>query len=161
MLKKGVSLIILVITIIVLIIITSTVIVSISDITTTTMVAKFGEELKTLEDKIREYYVLNGTLPVYNDAKYTAEELTNLNTLGHGRELQNEINKNKDTLSTFYEIDYLLIDTVITERGVEKTIDDIYVVSSESNKVYYVQGLVFEDIVYFSTVNISGTTKVN
>lgn len=160
MAKKGVSLIVLSITIVVLAVLTTVMLVGTTEISDKTRVAKLGEEFKLLEDTIKEYYAINGTLPIDSEAKYTKTQLINLNTLGQGELLQAEIDKNKDATSTFYEINYSLISTTIKERGIEVTQDDIYVVSSNNN-VYYVQGVTIGEKVYFSLANISVVTQVD
>lgn len=155
--KKGVSLIILVITVILLSILAAVISINTTLMTDEAREAKFKDELKTIEDRIKEYYVLTGTLPVLPGTEYSLGEVIALNTRGKELALKSEIDKNGDTSSKFYLIDYEAIGVTLNERGNGKTVDDIYVLSSVANKVYYVRGLEIKENVYFS---ISGPSAI-
>lgn len=148
--KKGVSLIILVITVILLGTLATVVSINTTLMTEETREAKFKDELKTIEDRIKEYYVLTGTLPVLSGTEYNLEQLVIINTRGKELALKAEIDENGDTSSKFYLIDFEAIGITLNERGNKKTVDDIYVLSSVANKVYYVRGIEIKENVYFS-----------
>lgn len=158
--KKGITLATLVITIAILVILSGVVIINARGIIQKTELAKFGEELKAIEDIIKEYYISNGRFPVIEEKKFSAEQVVSLNASGFDSELQQEIEKNDDEDSTFYEIDYEAIKVTLKDRGLENTPDDIYIVSSASNRVYYVKGLQISDEIYFSTAHIADITVV-
>lgn len=160
MAKKGVTLTTLAITIIVITLIAGVVIVNATGIVEKTELAKFGEEIKKIEDAYREYYALSGNAPTLNEEQYTAEQIIALNTLGYGEKLQREIEKNGDTNSIFCLIDFEEIGLNIDKRGIRATNDDIYVVSLVTNRVYYLKGVEIADDVYFSTAYIVETTSI-
>ena len=158
--KKGITLATLVITMVVLVILSGVVISNARGIIQKSELAKFGEELKTIEDIIKEYYISNGNFPVIEEKKYSSEQVISLNVSGFDSELKQEIEKNDDEDCTFYEIDYEAIKVTLEDRGLQNTADDIYVVSSLSNKVYYVKGLQIGDEIYFSTARITNIIVV-
>jgi len=159
--KKGVTLITLVITVVILSLITGAVIVNSFGAINKTKLAKFGESLKIIEDKVEEYYVVNGRLPIIQHKQYTSQEIIGLNTTGNSARLGNEITKNKDEDSNFYEIDFLLIKVNLSTTGHKSTQDDVYVISDKTGKVYYLKGEKVGDEVYFSLANISSVEVVD
>jgi len=159
--KKGVTLLTMAIAIIILAIIAGTVIFNTVDLVGKTEMSKFSEELKLIEDKIEEYYVLNGVYPLLTETTYSATQVTMLNTSGNRQILTEEIEKNHDEASTFYLIDYAKIQVELLERGVESTSDDIYLFAKETNTAYYLKGVEIENEIYFSLINITGLKKFN
>ena len=158
--KSGVTLVSLVITIIIATIIAGVVVFNSTGIVWKSEVAKFGEDIKKIEDAYKEYYALNGIAPTIKDKEYTAEQVIALNTLGYGEKLRNEIQKNGDMNTVFYLINFDEIGLKIEERGLGLTQDDIYVVALGTNRVYYVKGLEVAEEVYFSVAYIAETTNI-
>ena len=162
MYKKGVTLLTLALTLAVLAILASAVIINTETILPKAELSTFGEEVKIIEDRVKEYYISNGTLPIkQGSAEYTIAELEMLHSMGFQEELRSEITKNTDVNSKFYVINYYAINVRLEDRGLEQTPDDIYVVSSKSNKVYYVRGVIIKDEIYFSLANIANTTVID
>lgn len=148
--KKGISLIILVITIILLGILVGVISINTTLMTEETREAKFKDEIKMIEDRVKEYYVLTGTLPVLHETEYNLQEVLAINTRGKEVELKSDIDNNGDASSKFYLIDFEAIGITLNEIGINQTVDDIYVLSSDANKVYYVRGMEVKEEVYFS-----------
>ena len=160
MAKKGITLTTLAISIIVITLIASAIIINATGIVEKAELAKFGEEIKKIEDEYREYYALNGNPPILKDEQYTSEQIVALNTLGYGDKLQREIEKNGDINSIFGIINFEEMGLNIDLRVKGETKDDIYVVSLATNRVYYLRGVEIANDVYFSTAYISDTTSI-
>jgi len=149
--KRGISLVVLVITIIVTVIVTTLTILQIDNVMGEINRDDFIVEVTTIEDKIKEYYLLTGSLPVIESNQYTADELKEKLAEGTKSLLYNEIVANEDVANTFYEIDISKLGIEITERGLKKDATDIYVVATNSLNVYYLKGCDIEGTMYFST----------
>ena len=159
--KKGITLITITISITILAFIAGAVIFNTVNLVGKTQLSKFSEELELIEDKIEEYYVLNGVYPVLTETTYSSTQIAMINTNGKSEMLTEEIKKNHDENSTFYLIDYERIQVKLLERGLKVTPDDIYVVAKETNTVYYLKGVEIEEKVYFSLINITNAKKFN
>lgn len=158
--KKGISLIILVITIAIMIIIASAVIFISSDTTSNTRMAAFAMDLQQIKSAVEEYYLYNKELPIVNEG-YTKTTLV-ANIENGSETLSEEIAANGDDEAVFYEIDLESLDVESTSRGLKQDGDatDIYLVAEDSLNVYYLKGEEISSVYYFSlTEKLTG--KVN
>ena len=112
--KKGISLIILVITIAIMIIIASAVIFISSDTTSNTRMAAFAMDLQQIKSAVEEYYLYNKELPIVNEG-YTKTTLV-ANIENGSETLSEEIAANGDDEAVFYEIDLESLDVESTSR---------------------------------------------
>ena len=155
--QKGVSIASLVIIIIIMIILSSAVVITLSSLQENSKRVTFAKELKTIQDKVVEYYSVYGDLPISEDAnakQYTANEYISVVDVGADI-LYDEITLNNDIAETFYQINLQKIDVKDTSRGAgNKGEDDIYLMTEKTHHVYYLKGYKVSDDRYFSRVNI-------
>ena len=171
--KRGITLIVLVITIIVGLILVSAGIVSVSSAISEATKASFAEELKLIEDETSVYYLQNNEYPAkMNEAgddfevKSPKEISELLNSENKFNELANEMKENKENgdsdvtseveTKAFYVLDLDKLPLEKKTRGIKKGNDetDIYVVSANTNKVYYLKGVKTGGKTYFSLANL-------
>lgn len=148
--KQGVTIIALTIAVTILAILTAAVIVNIDNIVPSARKTKIAEEFELIESKVKEYYLTYGNYPVLNNTTYTKDEVIALNTTGRGTALSNEISVNGDDNSIFFliDLDKLRLDTLLF--GNENTLDDVYIASSTTGKIYYPKGLEADGKIVFS-----------
>ena len=153
--KKGISLVVLVVTIIIMIILTGITIVGMENVIAETERDEFITELAVLKDKTKEYYILMGKLPVKDGSEYTATELSNLlNEQSHKTALLDEITKNKDTNNKFLIIDLSLMDIKTSKRGREEKSTDVFCVAINTLNIYYIDGIIIDGSIRFSLANL-------
>lgn len=159
--KSGVTILVLVITIIVLAILAGASIKGVANVLDKANKQNFVTELKTLQDKTKEYYITFGELPVDKTKSYTVQQLFDLYTDEiELKSIKNEVNKNSDNEAVFYKLDLNELEVETEKRGKSSTNKDIFVVSSYNYNVYYLQGEVIEDKIHFSLVNLIEKNKV-
>lgn len=145
--KQGVTLIALVIIIIALGILTAVISIDTMSTVKETNARVFASEVKQLEYLIQTYKERNN-----NTLDFTAQTL-NISSLQSGlvTELQQQGETIVDNSVTLYKIDYVKIDAMGTEFGTQTEGEqDIYLVSNETGKVYYLKGFKFNDAVYYT-----------
>lgn len=147
--KKGITLISLVITIIVLLIILSTVVISTVTITNNSKKATFAKDLKTIEEAVISEYSTNGVLPT-TTLTYSLEEMKTISE--KPEKIAAELTENKDDAITteFYQVDLNKIGIKNSSRGNGSGQNDMYFVSSENLNIYYLRGLNVSSNTYFS-----------
>lgn len=129
--KKGITIITLIIMVVVMIILTTTVTITGVQALNNSKKLKFASELVFMQETIDNYSKENsGYLPI------TGSEITNSN-LPEGQ---------------YYEIDTSLLGIIETTYGrkLNNDTNDIYVISKADNKVYYLKGLKIGNKVYFT-----------
>ena len=129
--KKGITIITLIIMVVVMIILTTTVTITGVQALNNSKKLKFASELVFMQETIDNYSKENsGDLPI------TGSEITNSN-LPEGQ---------------YYEIDTSLLGIIETTYGrkLNNDTNDIYVISKADNKVYYLKGLKIGNKVYFT-----------
>lgn len=159
--KQGISLMVLVITIVVSIIIAGLVIVQTENVIFEAEKDQFVTEISTIKDKVKEYYLLTGALPVKPNVSYTGEELKEkIIDDTYKYLLENEIEQNKDINNTFLVVDLNMLQVQTDERGIIKDDTDIYIVATNTLNVYYLKGFEYDDTVRFSTVYLAPQNEV-
>ena len=158
--KQGISIIALSIAIVIMAILATIVIVNIDDIIPNARKSKNADEVKLIEDKVKEYYLTYGNYPVLNNTMYTKAEVIALNTTGKGSLLSAEIIKNGDENSIFFLVDLekLRLNTLLF--GNESTVDDIYIAADSTGHVYYPKGFFAAGETVFSTRMFKDATHV-
>lgn len=167
---NGVTMIVLVLTILVIIIISGVTIATAGSLLENSKVTTFAEDLKSVEDATKMYYIENDDLPVlgenialsYAQVKSLVES-KNLSFF-ETETIENEDKPTSDSLGAFYKIDLAKIGATKVSRGIEENGDtsDVFVVSYPSMNVYYLKGLLARSKAYFSlTKEISNVTKIN
>lgn len=79
--KKGITMLILIVTIVLAAIILSVSIVAINNITKNSSLTAFREEITNIEGAIKEYYTFNSELPMLYTKKYSIDEISALSSL--------------------------------------------------------------------------------
>lgn len=133
--KKGISLMTLVITIVVMTILATTVSVSGVAVYNNYKKVKFATELHFIEQAVDSYYRYNNNYPILDSI---VVDISKVSPKASAQFDGENIENGKITL---YEIDKSLIGTVETVFGNKKTTDDVYALSYDTGKVYYVKGI--------------------
>ncbi len=125
--NKGITISVLIITIIVILILTT---VTITSTYTGNDFKKYKfmcADVELLEDKILYFYREYGELPIGNEVTKVPAKIAN----GH----------------KFYKINTNKLKNISLNYGNEK---DIYIVDSETFEVYYLNGIKYKDVIYYT-----------
>ena len=143
--KRGVTIIALTVVIITMGILLSVVGLNLGDLVGETGVKEFASELQQLEYLINDYKTRNnGNLGFTEYTVDLSKEPAGLKT-----QMASEILVGN--LVTLYEIDYDKIDAMDTRYGNKQAGDkDVYLYSSNTGKVYYLLGYLYEEITYYT-----------
>ena len=125
--NKGITIITLVITIIVILILTTVTITSTYIGIEYKRYKSMCSYVELLEDKILYFYREYGELPIENEVTNVPTEIEN----GH----------------TFYEVNINKLKNITLNYG---DAEDIYIVDSETFEVYYLNGIEYEDVIYYT-----------
>ena len=121
----------------------------------------FITELTTLEDKVKEHYLLTGNLPIKDGEEYTLEQLkAKLSTDEEKNALQNEVELNKDEEQKFLVIDIEKLPIESQKNGFGKEETDIYVITENTFNLYYLKGNLVEGKIVFSTVTLIESNNI-
>lgn len=142
--KKGITLINLTIVVLLLALISGIVVYEGSDAIATTNKTKFAIEILDVQTKVDNYYIENGKYPsvaqvVFDISKFKEEEKTQI--------VGETVSGNNITL---YSIDLDLLGIKNTLYGNNKNSKDIYAVSETTGKVYYINGIKFNKVKYYT-----------
>lgn len=153
--KKGISLIVLVITIIVAIILAEAGLTVLNSNLIESKKNNFVYEIVTIEDAVNSYYILNNVLPVDDNNGINASEVIerakDVKKYDENKVvsyLQSEIDNSDDKNALFYKIN---MEKLEVESG---TTDEIYYVSFPNLNVYNLKGKKIDGQIYFSKVNM-------
>lgn len=138
--KKAISLVSLVIVIVVMIILCGTVIITSNNSVKLTNKTMFANEILNIQTLVDEYYSNNGTYPAGSVKSF------NYTTLDTKSQEQFSL----ETSNTFYEVSLADIGLSNVEYGNKGTENDVYVLSKTTGKVYYLEGVEFEDNIYYT-----------
>ena len=157
--KKGISMVTLIITIVVATILASAGIVTVSNSIFDATLTAFANDLNTIQDQVKLYYIQNDEFPVFNlETAFSQGDIINLvSANGNSSEFEEELSLNGDfndnsALGAFYKIDLSKLNVEKTSRGTKQDGDesDIYVVSYPSMNVYYLKGIKVKNVKYYS-----------
>lgn len=158
--KKGVSLIVLIVTIVVMLILTTIVVVSVDNVIENSALSSFATDLSIVEDLTNVYYMQNGSMPTKIEGEAALSQNEVLAKVGIQKEtaftdelkLNNDYNEENGDLGSFYIIDLTKLDIDSSTRGFLKDgyQRDVYIVSFPSMNVYYIEGVEVKGINYFS-----------
>lgn len=164
--KSGISLVVLLITIIVALILLSASTIKILDASENATLSAFAEELRSLEDSSKEYYLQNGSIPaVDTNNGMSVSDVLNLNN--EERTLISEelmLNSDNQDTTKFYKLDLSKLNVTTTTRGVQKKGNerDIYLIAYPSFRVYYLDGVEAKKNMFFSlSSKMSGINSIN
>ena len=138
--EKGVTLISLVVTIVVMMILVISIT---SSLSTTTELKRFNEvkeDIVTLTEEVKVYYLNNGTLPIDTSTKIALNISSDMKNVNDG--------------GNYYPIKTDLLDVELNNGEGNKqknyTTNDLYVVDDVSLTVYYVNGITINGITYYT-----------
>lgn len=163
--KKGISLIVLVITIILVIVLTSTIVVSMVGRTSKATFAALENDMIQIKDNVLIYYAKNNSYPVISSESYTKDHINTLtNSLYQKSKYKNnflaQAQYSED--EEFYKLDINKLDIVETKRGNgAKGELDYYLIALPSANIYYMRGEVVEDEVLYSLNYMLGVKNNN
>lgn len=150
--KKGISLMVLVVTIIILSILAGIVVFSAKDAIDISKEASFKTNIAKIQDAAIEYYATRGELPVKENAVAltNAELLTkaNLSTVAH-ETLSQAITSNGDNDSKFYVLDIEKLNVSKSVYDITKKSEVLYI-NDEGTHVYYITGFRVGEEIHFT-----------
>ena len=140
--KKGISILALSIAIVILGIITSTILVSSSGSVKNLNKAKFLTEFIMVESAIKSFYETNGSYPLL-------EESVNLtyDNIQDAEQIEGETITNNAILLYKLDVATLGFDNLYLGNGENEK--DYYAVSTNTGKLYYINGFTIDDAVYY------------
>lgn len=148
--KKGVSLVSLVIVVIVMIIIVGIVVVSGTDAIRLGNINMFATEILNIQTAVDEYsfeYTQSGEKQYPKGNTIVTLDISTMAQSGKDQFDGETITDNKIEL---YIIDMSKIGITELQYGNNKTDNDIYVVSTVTGKVYYLEGVEYDGVVYYT-----------
>lgn len=140
--KKGLSLSTVVIAISIMLILVSSVSVIGSSAITSANFEEYKSTIDRIADEVNIYITDNGNLPVTN-------EVVAINSLG--QDFLNQVKENGDLANKFYIVDISKLNDYSIKKGkgnVENK--DVFLVTENTNNVYYLKGFKYRGKVYFN-----------
>lgn len=140
--KKGLSLSTVVIAISIMLILVSSVSVIGSSAITSANFEEYKSNIDRVSDEVNIYVTDNGTLPVTN-------EVIAINSLG--QDFLNQVKENGDLANKFYLVDISKLNDYNIKKGrgnVENK--DVFLVTENTNNVYYLKGFKYRGKIYFN-----------
>lgn len=139
--KKGLSLLSLMITVIIIILLATTVTISATSSINNSRKISFATEISFIQESVNNYYTQNDTIPVLEKIYFHFDE-----------KYKYEFNDEKvvDNTVELYKLDLSKIGNIETTYGKNAREDDVYAVSLDTNKIYYVAGLSIGNNIYYS-----------
>ena len=140
--KKGLSLSTVGIAISIMLILVSSVSVIGSSAITSANFEEYKSNIDRVSDEVNIYVTDNGTLPVTN-------EVIAINSLG--QDFLNQVKENGDLANKFYLVDISKLNDYNIKKGrgnVENK--DVFLVTENTNNVYYLKGFKYRGKVYFN-----------
>ena len=140
--KKGLSLSTVVIAISIMLILVSSVSVIGSSAITSANFEEYKSNIDRVADEVNIYVTDNGTLPVTN-------EVIAINSLG--QDFLNQVKENGDLANKFYLVDISKLNDYNIKKGrgnVENK--DVFLVTENTNNVYYLKVFKYRGKVYFN-----------
>lgn len=144
--KKGISLIILATTVVIMMILITTVTISGVSTLNRTKKMKFATEVSFIQEMVNSYKMNHmGEYPVGNSVQMDISGVTSKAM----PQFDGETRTATSTI-TLYEIDLNLLGKTDLTYGNRKSADDIYLVSKETDRVYYAKGLKASGNTYYT-----------
>lgn len=140
--KKGLSLSTVVIAISIMLILVSSVSVIGSSAITSANFEEYKSNIDRVSDEVNIYVTDNGTLPVTN-------EVIAINSLG--QDFLNQVKENGDLANKFYLVDISKLNDYNIKKGRGNVGNkDVFLVTENTNNVYYLKGFKYRGKVYFN-----------
>ena len=142
--KRGISVLMLAVTIVIMAILVTSTLVGVNLAINDARLRTLAQDMVTIEDKIQEQYSLTGTMPITGPALIADQVLTKI-TPSERALLLAACTADQNNESNYYEISLADLGITTSNRGTKKTQDDIYVISENSMRVYYLKGVKIGD----------------
>ena len=149
--KKGITAVSVSIMVVIMLILAGTVsMVSYNSIQSANKIT-FSLEISEIQEQVTRYYKDSelGEYPI-SDNVYTVN-LANVTTSALTQFDKENINSNNEI--TLYELDLISIGITDTKYGTKKTDKDVFVVSTKTGIVYYLEGLKYNGKTYYTITN--------
>lgn len=149
--KKGLSLIVFIITIGVVLILASTITMSTIKITTTAKKQQFAKEIYSVQKAVEKYYYENSKYPYKLDSTTNQNEEIKLTPATENISQFTDEDMINGTV-TLYPINLQEAGIQELSRGINKSsnVNDVYAFSQKTGRVYYVKGLKIEGDIYYT-----------
>ena len=168
--EKGVSLISLAVAVIIIIVITNMLLYNLRDNLKVQKLKNMQNDISNLRDKVELYYAEYGEIPANKDIEYT-----NLDNLKNNGIISTAVDTGK-----FYIIDLEYLENVTLNygrdyeryksiKGIEDIEDrnkqinqltDIYIINEESHNVFYVQGILVDNEIFYTDYTVEDVDQV-
>ena len=150
--QKGITLVSLIITIVLLLIITGTTVYTSVDRFKINNLKKMYNDIELLDDKVNNYYLKYGGLPVIKDAQNNPVSYTHTAI---------DFNKDVNDNNNYYIIDLSAIGNITLNYGKDgyespNSSDDVYIINEKSHTVYYVRGIEYTDGNLYHSKKVDG-----
>lgn len=148
--KKGISLVMVVITLVILSLLSTVVIISAGSIIRSSKLNNFSTNMSKIQDSVISYYATRGNLPIKSNSDvFNKMELLGLVEANRREQLSTELNKNGDNNSDFYYVDVEKLGLHNLALDITTTSNSL-IVNSEGTHVYYIEGYEINGVYYFS-----------
>ena len=151
--KNGISLLYLILIIILMLILAGTVLVNMDVSSDNTRLSTFANNITQIQEAVRAEYLLDGTIPQKSDTNVLSKDDVIAMVYEENREAFREelLLNNESAHVEFVEIDLGKLGVTKEKYGFgEKGTDDVYVVTTDTLRVYYLYGTSYKDERYFS-----------
>ena len=140
--KKGVSLVTVIIAVSVMMILVSSVSVIGSSAISSANFEEYKSKVERVADEINIYINENGTLPITN-------QIVSINSLGG--DFLEAVKEKNDLSNKFYVVDISKLNDYSIENGKGNLNNkDVFLIAENSNNVYYLKGFKYKGKVYFN-----------
>ncbi len=149
--KKGISLVALTVTIVIMLLLASTVAISGVNVLSDSRMVSIGTELAYMQEYVDSYIEYNnGNLPISDSVIIATDKI-----LAADKTQFDNVDYVSSTNVLLYKIDKSKLGNISTTYGNENKGDetDIYAVSKNTNKVYYVKGEKIKGKTYYTLTN--------
>lgn len=167
--KNGISLLYLIIVIILMLILAGTVVVNMNTSSDSTRLSTFANNITQIQEAVRAEYILDGTIPQKADTTVLSKDDVITRVYVDNREAFREelLLNNESSNVEFLELDLGKLGITKEKYGFgERGTDDVYVVTTDTLRVYYLYGTEYNDERYFSLntkiasiLNLPATTE--
>lgn len=167
--KNGIALLYLVLIIILMLIIAGTVLVNMNVSSDSTRLSTFVNNVTQIQEAVRAEYLLDGTIPQKENTDILSKDDVIAMVYEENREAFREelLLNNESSYVKFIELDLSKLGITKEKYGFgERGTDDVYVVTTDTLRVYYLYGTRYNNERYFSLntkiasiLNISNTTQ--
>lgn len=153
--KKGITLVVMSVVILVFFILLGVIVVDGTKAIQETEKIEFLSEIMNIQQEVLDYYKSNDELPIVD-----TDIVVNLSSIGTDELKEFEGENITDNEVILCEVDFSKIDISDIKYGNKEDENDIYVLSKTTKRVYYIEGVKADDMVYYTYSNIELNSAV-